>query len=118
MANQVDPATTGDTAASGVAGPGQVLTDHGAAAVDIGQSGPSGVATPASGTYVGPYPSFHGRRVSWVSISVVIAGFLIGGFALIFSDHGHSWWLFWTGTGVAVVGLLMMIFTNTFQDWY
>jgi len=65
-----------------------------------------------------PYPSYHGRRVSWVAVSLMMAGFLVGGLALVLGSHGPTWWLFWTGIGVSVVGLLTMIATNTFEDWY
>src|SRR5579875_2684709 len=42
-------------------------------------------------------------------------GVVIGGFALIF---GPTWWLFWAGLGVAVVGGLLAISINVFEDWY
>jgi hypothetical protein len=42
-------------------------------------------------------------------------GFVMGGFGLVF---GPTWWAFWTGAGVAVLGLLVALVTNTFEDWY
>jgi hypothetical protein len=66
----------------------------------------------------GPYPTFHGRRVSWVAVSIIMVGFLVGGLALIFGTHGPTWWLFWTGAGLTVLGTLIAIATNTFEDWY
>ncbi|GEM_PF-595122 len=63
----------------------------------------------------GIYPAHHGRPVSWVAVSIIMAGFVIGGFALIF---GPTWWLFWAGLGVAVVGGLLAISINVFEDWY
>jgi hypothetical protein len=57
-----------------------------------------------------------GRPMSWVGVSVVIVGFFIGGAAFI--PH-PIWWLFWLGTGIAVLGCLMLAFTKTFnEDWY
>ena len=65
-----------------------------------------------------PYPSYHGRTVSWVAVGIMMAGFLIGGLALVFGSHGPIWWLFWVGAAVTVVGLLTSVATNTFEDWY
>lgn len=101
MANQADP---------------EVSAARPAAAVPSGTSGQGQVVanvTPAA--YSGPHATFHGRRVSWVAVSIVMVGFLVGGLALIF---GSIWWLFWTGAGLAALGLLMSIATNTFEDWY
>jgi hypothetical protein len=64
------------------------------------------------------HPSFHGRAVSWVAVGTIMAGFLIGGVALMLGNHGPTWWLFWTGAGVAAAGLLISLATNTFEDWY
>ena len=95
MAYQVEPATREGTGATGGA-----------------------VATPANVAQLGPYPAFHGRRISWIAVSIVMLGFVIGGLALVLGHHGSIWWLFWTGAGVAVLGLLMTLVTNTFEDWY
>ena len=46
----------------------------------------------------GHYEPFHGRPVSWVAVSIIMLGFLVGGLALVF---GTIWWLFWTGLGLA-----------------
>ncbi len=59
--------------------------------------------------------AFHGRPVSWVAVSVIIAGFLMGGLALIF---GPTWWAFWTGAGLAAAGGLLSVACNMFEDWY
>ena len=63
----------------------------------------------------GHYEPYHGRPVSWVAVSIIMVGFLIGGLALIF---GTIWWLFWTGLGLVVVGTLLAASTNIFEDWY
>ena len=63
----------------------------------------------------GHYEPFHGRPVSWVAVSIIMVGFLVGGLALIF---GTVWWLFWTGLGLVVVGTLLAASTNIFEDWY
>jgi hypothetical protein len=64
------------------------------------------------------HPSFHGRPVSWVAVSIIMAGFLVGGAGLVIGQRGPTWWLFWAGTGLTVLGLLLTVATNTFDDWY
>jgi hypothetical protein len=59
--------------------------------------------------------SHHGRPVSWVAVSLIMAAFLIGGLALVF---GPVWWLFWVSVGLAAVGGLLALATNIFNDWY
>ena len=61
------------------------------------------------------FPSFHGRPVSWVAVTVIMAGFLMGGLALVF---GPIWWLFWVSLALAAVGGLMALATGVFDDWY
>ena len=51
------------------------------------------LAQPGSPSYQAPEP-FHGRPVSWVAVSIIMAGFLVGGLGLVF---GPTWWLFWAG---------------------
>jgi len=63
----------------------------------------------------GHYEAFHGRPVSWVAVSIIMVGFVVGGLALIF---GPTWWLFWVAIGVVVVGGLIALSTNIFEDWY
>lgn len=119
MANQVDPGTMSgappegahaDLAASGSSQAYQ-------ASYQPGSYQPSG-AVPTVAGHAGPYPSFHGRTVSWVAVALVMAGFLVGGLAMVLGTGGPIWWLFWTGIGVAVLGLLIAAATNIFEDWY
>jgi len=100
MSNQVEPGTVGSAAA----GPGPAGLAAQTAQV------PQAAGAPVS--YPQPY---HGRSVSWVAVSLIMAGFLIGGLALVF---GPTWWLFWVGAGVAAVGGLLALATNIFEDWY
>jgi hypothetical protein len=58
---------------------------------------------------------FHGRTVSWVAVSTITVGFIVGGLGLIF---GPTWWLFWVGAGLVAVGGLIALATNIFEDWY
>lgn len=58
----------------------------------------------------------HGKPASWIAVTVIIIGFLIGGIAMV--PH-PTWWAFWLGTGIAVVGCIMTLFAHTFSDdWY
>jgi hypothetical protein len=111
MANQVDPATVGGASATVAAG-------QDASAVHAEDTGAGAIATPINVAHLGPHPNFHGRTVSWVAVAIVTVGFLVGGLALIVGKHGSIWWLFWTGVGISVLGLLITLATNTFEDWY
>jgi hypothetical protein len=67
-----------------------------------------------SGTPV-HFPTFHGRAISWVAVSLIMVAFVIGGLALVF---GPTWWLFWASLGLAAVGTLLALGTGVFDDWY
>ena len=69
--------------------------------------------TAAGGPVV--HESNHGRAVSWVSVSVIMVAFVVGGLALVL---GPIWWLFWTGLGVAAAGGLLGLGTHILDDWY
>jgi hypothetical protein len=100
MSNQVEP----DTIGSAATGPG-----------------PAGLADQASWMSQTPgspvaYPqSYHGRRVSWIAVSTVMAGFICGGLGLVV---GPTWWAFWLGLALAGVGGLLALASNIFDDWY
>jgi hypothetical protein len=66
------------------------------------------------GSYQAPQV-FHGRTVSWVAVSIIMAGFLIGGLGLVL---GPTWWLFWVGVAAVIIGGLLALGTNIFDDWY
>jgi hypothetical protein len=88
----------------------QVGTDlRSGAGTDEGGRSDIAPATP------GQYEPFHGRPVSWVAVSIIMVGFLVGGLSLVF---GTIWWLFWIGVGLAVIGSLLAASTNIFEDWY
>ena len=75
------------------------------------EAGP--VATTTAGGHAAG--AFHGRRVSWVAVTTIVAGFLVGGLALTI---GPVWWLFWAGAGLSAAGGLLGLATNIFDDWY
>lgn len=114
MANQAEPGTM-----SGVA-PERAHVDvaaHGPPEAYPASYQPSGAVTAIAG-HAGPYPSFHGRKVAWFAVTLVMVGFLVGGIAMVFGTGGPIWWLFWGGVGVAVLGLLIAVAINIFEDWY
>ena len=121
MAKHVGSATA-SSASGSMAGPGS-----GAVSAGTSAAGGSAVASTGSGgEQVVPFvsqvpgtpvsfPSYHGRSISWVAVSLIMAAFLVGGLALVF---GPIWWLFWAALGLAVVGLLMCAGIGIFDDWY
>lgn len=54
----------------------------------------------------------RGRPVSWISVTIMLGGFLLGGVALTLGQ----WWLFLTGGGIVVVGGLLAVATDIFSD--
>jgi hypothetical protein len=46
---------------------------------------------------------------------MILLGFLVGGIALVF---GPTWWAFWVGIGIVVVGGLLALSTGISDDWY
>ncbi|MEP7026134.1 MAG: hypothetical protein ABJB47_20495 [Actinomycetota bacterium] len=101
MADQLAPSTTSsaaqDPAVTGADGDGDAMLSH-----QVG-----GIFT--------QLPAYHGRPISWVAAVAVVAGFVAGGLGLVF---GPTWWLFWAGGALAVVGSLLALVTNMFEDWY
>ena len=59
--------------------------------------------------------SHHGRSASWVAVAIIVVGFIVGGIALV---AGPTWWLFWTGTAIAVIGSIFAASIRIFDDWY
>jgi hypothetical protein len=73
------------------------------------------VSTVAHGGHGQAGEAFHGRTVSWVAVSIITIGFIVGGLGLVF---GPTWWVFWVGGGLVAVGGLLALATNIFEDWY
>jgi hypothetical protein len=106
MANQAEPGTFGEAAPERG---GVTSAPPAQRAPFVGQ---------APGSPVAPQTPYHGRTVSWVAVSTIVAGFLIGGVAIALDHHGPQWWLFWTGAALAGVGGLLALATGIFEDWY
>ena len=106
MSKQVRPATAGG------GGPG--AEGYGSGLGASASSAPVPFVSQVPGTPV-HFPTYHGRAVSWVAVTLILVGFLIGGLALVF---GPTWWLFWVSLGITVVGGLLAMATGIFEDWY
>ena len=61
------------------------------------------------------HEAHHGRPASWVAVSIIIVGFVVGGIAMVPSP---KWWLFWTGAGIVVIGCIMAAAAHILDDWY
>jgi hypothetical protein len=84
------------------------------AMAETGDTGARGLdAQIAPQSYV--HEAYHGRPASWVVTAIIIVGFIIGGIAL---PIGPTWWLFWTGTGIVVLGAIIGAAVRIFDDWY
>jgi hypothetical protein len=57
----------------------------------------------------------HGRPASWVAVSIIIVGFIVGGVAMVPEPR---WWIFWVGAGIVVVGGIVAAAIRIFDDWY
>lgn len=62
-----------------------------------GDTGARGLDAQTSPSHV--HEAHHGRPASWVAVSIIIVGFVVGGIAMVVSP---AWWLFWTGAGIVV----------------
>jgi hypothetical protein len=79
----------------------------------VGNTGAHGLDAQTGASY--GHEEYHGRPVSWVAAIVIIVGFIVGGIAMVPSP---KWWLFWTGTGIVVIGTLYAASIKIFDDWY
>lgn len=78
-----------------------------------GNTGARGLDPQAGLSHI--HEAHHGRAASWVCTAVVIVGFIVGGIAL---TAGPTWWLFWTGAGIVVLGGIIGAVARIFDDWY
>lgn len=61
-----------------------------------------------------PYSNRHGGRPrSWLAVIVMIIGFGVSGVALCI---GPSWTTFWAGAGIVVVGGILALIVDIWND--
>jgi hypothetical protein len=114
MAKQVGPATASGAVVNTGSGATGITAGSGLAAGASSGEDVTPFISQVPGTAVS-FPSFHGRTVSWVAVSLIMVAFVIGGLALVF---GPTWWLFWAAVGLAAVGALLALSVGVFDDWY
>jgi len=56
----------------------------------------------------------QGRPISWLSVLIIVIGFTVGGLGLCLSP---TWWLFWTGIGITVVGGILALACGIMEDY-
>jgi hypothetical protein len=54
----------------------------------------------------------RGRPIAWIVVAMIIAGTCVSGISLIVAAP----WLFWTGVGVVVVGVILGRTTHAMRD--
>ncbi|ADG87500.1 hypothetical protein TBS_24850 [Thermobispora bispora] len=54
-----------------------------------------------------------GRAKSWLAITIILIGFLLGGVAL---TMGPNWTLVWVGVGICAVGGVLALVFDVFSD--
>jgi hypothetical protein len=127
MANQVGPGTVGgaaqqpgglDRAAEGAGSAGYAAVSPDTFGTEPQTQASLAHQAPGSSTTHAAHVAYHGRPVSWVAVSLIMVGFVVGGLALVFGHHGPTWWLFWTGAGLAAIGALLALASDIFEDWY
>src|SRR4051794_25755191 len=57
--------------------------------------------------------SHAGRPSSWLAVSVMLVGFIVGGLGLV---AGPSWPLFWAGVAIAAIGGVLALAVGIFSD--
>ena len=89
------------------------MTEQPASGTVVGNTGARGLDAQTGQTY--EHEEYHGRRVSWVAVTLIIVGFIIGGIAL---PIGPSWVLFWVGAAIVVIGVIFAASIRIMDDWY
>jgi hypothetical protein len=95
--------------------PGSGTASGGSSAVAPESIGPAPEESPLGHAAALAHESFHGRPMSWVAVGIIIAGFLIGGLAF---SSPPTWWLVYTGGGIALLGFIVAGFARMSEDWY
>ncbi|HEY0716576.1 MAG TPA: hypothetical protein VGD68_03085 [Streptosporangiaceae bacterium] len=77
--------------------------------------GPAPEESPLGHAAALAHESFHGRPMSWIAVAVIVIGFIIGGLAF---SSPPTWWLVYTGGGIALLGFVVAGFAGMTEDWY
>jgi hypothetical protein len=89
------------------------VTEQPTSGTVVGDTGAHGLDAQTGQTW--EHEEYHGRRVSWVAVTLIIVGFVIGGIAL---PIGPNWVLFWVGAAIVVVGVIFAASIRIMDDWY
>ena len=89
------------------------MTEQPASGTVVGDTGAHGLDVQTGQSY--GHEEYHGRPVSWVAVTVIIVGFIIGGIAL---PIGPVWVLFWVGAALVVIGSIFAASIRIMDDWY
>ena len=90
------------------------MTEEPTSGTVVGDTGAGGLDARASEP-AWEHEEYHGRPVSWVAVTIIIIGFVIGGIALPVSP---SWVLFWVGAALVVLGAIFAASIHIMDDWY
>ena len=91
------------------------LSGNPVSTVAPGSVGPAPEESPLGHAAALAHESFHGRPMSWVAVAIIVIGFVIGGIAF---SSPPTWWLVYTGGGIALVGFIVAGFARAPADWY
>ena len=86
-----------------------------ASAVAPESIGPAPEESPLGHAAALAHESFHGRPVSWIAVAIIVIGFLVGGLAF---TSPPTWWLVYTGGGIALLGFIVAGIAKMNDDWY
>jgi hypothetical protein len=89
------------------------VTEQPTSVAETGDTGARGLDAHTGQVY--GHEAHHGRPISWAVTSIIIIGFIVGGIAL---PVGPTWWLFWTGVAIVVIGGIVGWATRIMEDWY
>ena len=89
------------------------MTEQPASTVVTGDTGAHGLDAQTGQPH--GHEAHHGRPASWVAVSIIIIGFIVGGIAL---PIGPTWWLFWAGAAIVVIGGICAAAAHILDDWY
>ena len=90
------------------------MTEEPTSGTVVGDTGVRGLDERASEP-AREHEEYRGRPVSWVAVTIIIIGFIIGGIAL---PIGPSWVLFWVGAALVVIGSIFAASIRIMDDWY